>query len=266
MKRFYPEISIIGEENLHDDITREIINKEKNLIEKYCVTNDSIELFQENFKTILENDYENTFLSNQKIFEELIRRNQVKILLDALDATNSLIRKDFNESTILTGVLVKNKPYLGLITSPFYNYENDEKGREYPIVTYFNIPQNGVFSFKLLNNNGYHIEKLRSSKKEEMKIESEKVSKDLKLIVSRTREEKIKNICKIIIIFSITSTKIKCYKKLKYSNRKRNGLSFDKDVRGRLLLHYRKIYFWFLGSLCSRCIVQGNRWRMLLSQ
>jgi 3'-phosphoadenosine 5'-phosphosulfate (PAPS) 3'-phosphatase len=224
LKRFYPEISIIGEENLHDDITRELVNKETNLIEKYFVTQDSIELFQENFKNILENDCMNTYLSNEKMFEELIKRNQVKILLDPLDATNSLIRKDFNESTILTGVLVKNKPYLGLITSPFYNYENEEKGRGYPIVTYFNIPQNGVFSFKLLYNNGYKIEKLRSSKKEETRIESEKVSKELKLIVSRTREEKIKNICNFLITFSVTATKIQCYKEFEYSYRKWNGL------------------------------------------
>ena len=60
---------------------------------------------------------------------------------------------------------MNNKPYLGSITSPFYNYiEKDNL-----MMTYFNIPNLGVYSLKcekgLFNNiENFQLKQVRVSK------------------------------------------------------------------------------------------------------
>lgn len=123
----------------------------------------------------------------------------MKILLDPLDATYSFVNKNYNEATILAGVLVNNKPYLGSITSPFYSFLEKDNA----MMTYFNIPNHGIFSLKTEksqffdNVENFQIDQVRVSKKSNPAFDN---PNELKLIVSRTREEKLKQICNFIFI------------------------------------------------------------------
>jgi len=133
--------------------------------------------------------------------EDHIKNNKVKILLDPLDATYSFINKNYNEATILAGVLLNNKPYLGTITSPFYNYSNESS--QYAMVTYFNIPNYGIFALRnkksqiYENIENFQIDQVRVSKRSEPGVFHS--PNELKLIVSRTREEKLKQILKPLL-------------------------------------------------------------------
>jgi len=119
------------------------------------------------------------------------------LLLDPLDATRSFINKNYNEVTILAGVLIKSSPYYGFITSPFYDHDNINKSDT--TLTYFNIPHYGIFALRKKKNNlfdddsdNFSVERVKSSKRKS----NENDNHSLKLIVSRSREEKLKQILK----------------------------------------------------------------------
>ena len=196
MKKFYPDLEIIGEENLNDQDTIEYLNYSSELFEKYMITNESISSLKENFDRILKNVEDIDLLNaNESKLEEMIKMKEIKILLDPLDATFSFINKDFNESTILTGVLINNRPYLGFITSPFYNFNHKNVvNKDIEILTYFNVPTKGIFSFRNCQKNNYYFEKLITKRNDEEW--NDMFSKDLNFIVSRSREDRIKRICK----------------------------------------------------------------------
>ena len=104
-----------------------------------------------------------------KNFDQLIRQKKVKILLDPLDATYSFVNKDYQEATILAGVLVNDKPFIGSITSPFYTFDKDNN--KTGVVTYFNIPNYGIFAFKKQkshffdNIDNYKLDRVKLTKK-----------------------------------------------------------------------------------------------------
>jgi len=108
----------------------------------------------------------------------------------------------------LAGVLFKNKPIIGCITSPFYNYE-EGKEKCADSISYFNIPSLGIFELKKLqsqfidNQDNYKISHLKHSKKSLLENENENVKTDLRLIVSRTREEKLKQILSPLVTNNI---------------------------------------------------------------
>jgi 3'-phosphoadenosine 5'-phosphosulfate (PAPS) 3'-phosphatase len=206
IKRVYPEIEIIGEENLDEPSAQFYLNKEKKLISHYAKNESFNQKLEENLE-VLFNDTKRIILNKDDDvkkkpfanFEQHIKNRKVKILLDPLDATYSFVNKNYNEATILAGVLVNNKPYLGTITSPFYNYLDNDKTA---MVTYFNIPNHGIFSLKseksqiFDNIENFQIDQVRVAKKEKSKLE---YPNELKLIVSRTREEKLKQILKPLV-------------------------------------------------------------------
>lgn len=123
-------------------------------------------------------------------FSRQLSNRNVSILLDPLDATHSFIAKRYQEATILAGILVKNTPYIGMITSPFYDFRESQG-----LVSYFNVPEQGVYAMKkrsmLENLDYYNIEQIKVTRK---KPEDTSVNKHLKVIASRSREEKLKSI------------------------------------------------------------------------
>jgi len=135
------------------------------------------------------------------------KRSKSKFLIDPLDATHSFINKQYNEATILVGVLVKDKPYIGSITSPFYNLK-DSKNKT-GIVTYFNIPNYGIFAFKKQKNyffdnvDNYRIEQVKLTKKsvieKELYTPFDPKANELKLIVSRWKIDQLKKMLKPLL-------------------------------------------------------------------
>lgn len=207
IKSVYPEITLIGEENLSDPSAKLFLTKEKKLISHYAQNENFSRKLEENLeslfslqKGIIINNEDDLKKKPLQDFEKIIKGKRVKILLDPIDATYSFVNKNYNEATILAGVLVDNKPFMGTITSPFYNYSYENPDSN--IVTYFNIPDFGIFSLrsqksKVFDNiENFNIDQVRVSRK---CFQNKEDPQDLKLIVSRTREEKLKQICKTII-------------------------------------------------------------------
>jgi 3'-phosphoadenosine 5'-phosphosulfate (PAPS) 3'-phosphatase len=214
IRSVYPEISLIGEENLSDPSAKMFLKKEKKLISHYAKNENFSRNLEENLdsifslkKGIIMNKEEEIKKNPLEGFENIIKTKKVKILLDPIDATYSFVNKNYNEATILAGVLVDNKPYIGTITSPFYNHSKENPNSA--IVTYFNIPDFGIYSLKshkskmFENLEKFQIDQVRVSRR---CLQNKEDPQELKLIVSRTREEKLKQICKDCYSSSITFT------------------------------------------------------------
>ena len=209
MKKAYPEVEIIGEEDLSDPLAIPILFKDKLLIEHYSRKHDLQKRLEDNLAALIEDSKKKIILNEDEVpkqkpyrhFDQLIKKRKVKILLDPLDATYSFINKQFEESTILVGVLVNNKPYIGSITSPFYVF--DPHLNKTGVITYFNIPNNGIFSFKnqksqLFDNvDNYKLERVKLTKQSPIIQDLYPYSyerKELKLIVSRWKVDKLNQI------------------------------------------------------------------------
>ena len=218
IKNVYPSLEIIGEEDLDSHVSHLYLFNDRLLIDHYSKKQALEKRLEENLTSLIEDTKKVIITKEEEVirqkhykhFDHLIKSKRVKILLDPLDATHSFINKNYNEATILTGVLVDNKPYIGCITSPFYNYspENKKTG----MVTYFNIPNYGIFSFKkqksLLFDNvdNYKIEQVKLTKRNSIfcrvsdkPLETE-INPELKLIVSRFKVDKLNQMCKIYFL------------------------------------------------------------------
>ena len=215
MNKAYPEVDIIGEEDLNNETSRPILLNGKLIIEEYSRNHELQKRLEDNLYTIIKESKNSNISKEEEVFrqkehknfEKLINKRKVKILLDPLDATHSFINKQYHESTILAGVLVNNNPYIGSVTSPFYQFDKENTG----VVSYFNIPIYGLFALKkqkskLFDNvHNYKIDQVKSTKRNsyQNKIYPSKnycPNTDLKLIVSRWKYEKLSQICTKILI------------------------------------------------------------------
>ena len=110
----------------------------------------------------------------------------LKLLVDPLDGTNSFIKKHYTPTTVLIGMLHKNEPIFGFVSSPFYNIVADSA------TLYFNLPKLGVFKIVLDSNN--EISKIKQISSSNINAKKED---SFKFITSDWTIEHIKNKCNI---------------------------------------------------------------------
>lgn len=108
----------------------------------------------------------------------------LKLLVDPLDGTNSFIKKHYTPTTVLIGMLHKNEPIFGFVSSPFYNMVADTA------TLYFNLPKLGVFKIVLDSTN--EISKIKQISSRDI---SSKKEDSFKFITSDWTMEHVKDKC-----------------------------------------------------------------------
>jgi len=108
----------------------------------------------------------------------------LKVVIDPLDGTSSFIAKDYKVSTILIGLLYKDKPVFGFIGSPFYSMDSDN------IYLFFNLTNLGVYRIEI-DTKGNIIQTKRFNKTSY----KEKIKNSEKYIISRSNYSSISKKC-----------------------------------------------------------------------
>ena len=101
MNKAYPEVDIIGEEDLNNETSRPILLNGKLIIEEYSRNHELQKRLEDNLYTIIKESKNSNISKEEEVFrqkehknfEKLINKRKVKILLDPLDATHSFINK-----------------------------------------------------------------------------------------------------------------------------------------------------------------------------
>lgn len=123
LKRYFPNIKIIGEE----DTSKEIIKES----EYYKVD----EMEDINFNLI----QESLFSDESKKVDS----DQLVFYIDPIDSTSSFIKKNFSPSTVMIGMTLNAVPFMGILH--YFCWE----GKNNKTKTIFNIPQQGIFEYDL---------------------------------------------------------------------------------------------------------------------
>lgn len=119
-QKYFPSIRILGEEDTSVDIN---------------ITND-----HELLKSMNNIDSTKQFLTNE--FKCTIPSNKtVTVFIDPIDATNQLVKNNYEPVTVLIGICVKSKPFIGFIHYPFKTHSHPNN------ITIFNYPSKGIFSY-----------------------------------------------------------------------------------------------------------------------
>ena len=128
-KKFYPykNFLIIAEETITEDYNKKIID----------LTNKDKSLFLSNLNNIsLDKNYFNFPKEfNNKTID--LTNSEVSIFVDPIDGTKSLVKGIYEPVTILLGICINNKPFMGFIHFVFS--ENNK--------TFFNFPSLGIYEY-----------------------------------------------------------------------------------------------------------------------
>ena len=137
ISKYFPYIKIIGEE----DTSINIGIDEKN----------------NNFLSQISNiDINKNYFSNEYNYK-ISLKDKITLFMDPIDATNQLIKKNFDPVTILIGICINDKPKIGII-----HYLSELESHKK--ITYFNYPEKGVFTFYKNEINKVNINKFNGWK------------------------------------------------------------------------------------------------------
>ena len=121
IKKYFPKIKIIGEEDTSLNIEINEKNTFLNEISKIDINKNYFNL----------NDYNYKISTNDKI----------TLFIDPIDATNQLIINNYEPVTILIGICINEKPISGII-----HYLNEIEKKHFS-ETYFNYPNKGILKY-----------------------------------------------------------------------------------------------------------------------
>lgn len=160
--KYFPGINLIGEEDT----------------KKEYVKSDYSELLTK-VEEITINPVTNDLFCNESPDFDF---KDISVYLDPIDGTNSFIKGKYEEVSVLVGVTYKQIPVLGLMH--FLSFEN-----KHP-VTFFNIPNNGVYSLTVNNEEVIKAESANEYKnlKFIVKIEPPEIPDNWNFLITASRE------------------------------------------------------------------------------
>ncbi len=126
MEKYYPKIKIIGEEDTTEDLIK--------VSELYSI--DSLQDINLN-------------LFPEELFSEEtsnINPDDLVLFIDPIDSTSSFIKKNYKPATVMIGLTLKEKPFIGILHYFFWEGKNNSTK------TILNVPKKGVFEFNLDND------------------------------------------------------------------------------------------------------------------
>ena len=168
LNKHYSGIKIIGEEDTTKELSENSLEEFLSIEEK-----SKLNIIEEGFIEKEKNEYK---------LEDLC------VYCDPIDGTSSLIKKQYEHTTILLGLTYKNSPILGLVH--YFNYKNKETR------TFMNVPGKGIYSLNIPQ------EEFTKSEITNFKFEKENLNKKEKMsfVVTATRENPTMTKSKLIYL------------------------------------------------------------------